>query len=130
MIGKKWCTVAVFTFCSLALLSAPSIAAQHGPERRPPPSRAQQDPRQHSGPAYNATTESTFTGIVGNVFPMAVEGIVPQGKADQPWTGREAAGLPLQSTAGIESRGFWTKKRVLLAALVVKAAVVAILLLK
>lgn len=188
MIRKRWCTVGVLTLSSIGLIAPSSLHAQHGPGRQTPGSQSRQEPRQHQGPAYDTTTESTFKGTVENVNTwghtmVAEEGMGPQEilslrvdsgtveihvgpvgsltekgirkgdtlevtgsrvtvgqsrlvlareirKRGQMWTVRDAAGSPLWSPSGTEARGFWTKKRVLLAALVVKAGVAAALLLK
>jgi hypothetical protein len=49
-------------------------------------------------------------------------------KANNAWTLRDAAGQPLWSPAQTESRGFWTKTKVLLAILAVKVALLATVL--
>ena len=49
--------------------------------------------------------------------------------SENAWTLRDATGQPLWSSFRTEVRGFWTTKRIVLAALAVKAAVVAALLL-
>lgn len=49
-------------------------------------------------------------------------------KANNAWTLRDAAGQPLWSSAQTESRGFWTKTKVLLAILAVKVALLATVL--
>ncbi len=110
MIAKRWCTVGVFTVCSLGMFAPSDVRAQHGPGRLQQDSQSQPGPRQQQGPAYDTAAQSTVNRTVENV--------------------RDIARRPLVSSSETEARGFWTKKRVLVAALVVKAAVVAALLLR
>lgn len=49
-------------------------------------------------------------------------------KADRTWTLRDATGQPLWVSAETEARGFWTTKRILLAVVVVKVALLATVL--
>lgn len=49
-------------------------------------------------------------------------------KGDNTWTLRDATGRPLWSSSQPEARGFWTKKRVVLAIVVVKVAALATVL--
>ena len=47
-------------------------------------------------------------------------------KADSTWTLRDATGQPLWGSVETEARGFWTTKRVLLAAIVIKVVVIRV----
>jgi len=49
-------------------------------------------------------------------------------KADSTWTLRDTTGQPLWGSVETEARGFWTTKRVLLAAIVIKVVLVATVL--
>jgi hypothetical protein len=49
-------------------------------------------------------------------------------KRDRAWTLRDATGQPLWSSVQTETRGFWTTKRILLAAVVVKVVALATVL--
>lgn len=49
-------------------------------------------------------------------------------KGDNAWALRDATGQPLWSSVQTEARGFWTKKKVLLAVVVIKVAALATVL--
>jgi hypothetical protein len=180
-------TVGVVTLSSFGVFVPSPVVAQHGPGRHGP----------GSGPAYDTTTEATFTGTVADVksgrslFSRLVGihtlGLGHKGaqekqlvvktdtnivqihlgptafltekkveirkgdtlevtgsrvtigdsqvvlareirKGDSSWTLRDVAGQPLWSAAETETRGFWTKKKILFTVVAVKVALLATVL--